>query len=661
MTDKRILIVTQNQQQATNELSDIILNFDTDRKDRIPEEFEHYDAIIIHNIPDNISVLAENYEIPVISLESLAETLKAGGHDKIAEVMPQSQQVSFIKNRLEQKDHLLQVWSEIQDNLKMHYLDIKPLLDQAIAQKHTPRYVEFYTFVDCFTKTVDEINKVIGVASNRIYLSLMSNLNNLEKCLGTPNEEFFRKAAEKDLSEYLDYLQKRIEHLKNAMTLKGQSIGGGSHYFVKIDLKQVSKDKPEFTFLKEICDEKGIPSDVIARVVYRDVKHYKQVGGLLLPDSTPQIRHDNKTYLVREGITGPTLERTLYFIRKRIGKNDPRKAWLRQFRDITIYQVFRDIIHWQNSAPPINEPQIPATPEWIVSHMRSNLNDAYNTFSRYLPLNATVAKLWQECIDIFNTKCLDLNKNTIKRHFDASTENIKLFYSRDIKTPQIEDLEELIQTKSSRTIDDSAKKHLKSRLYYVDTGYTHMHEDEDFFHAACSFALHEEFTTSGQKQSPQDKLETIANYYSRFNRFRKRGNKKPDSLGYRLHGFYRCFVSGHLNINKYEQEKKHPHFFAEKVAHRLELAEAFAENGIPFLNKNSQLMNTVRDGTYDPQRALDRIQSYKERISSAPHQNLCEGYEKALLCEQLAGLQYVAHNFSRIKLQNLPASQQTGR
>lgn len=656
MTDKRILIVTQNQQQATNDLSDLILNFDTDQKDRIPDEFEHYDAIIIHHIPDNIGVLAENYEIPVLSLESLAETLKARGHNIIAEVIPQAQQVSFVKERLEQKDRVLQLWSKIQDNLKMHYLDIKPSLDQIIAQKCTPRYVEFYAFIERFTQTVDEINKVIGVASNRIYLSLMSNLSNLEKCLGTPNEEFFRKAAEKDLSEYLDYLQKRIEQLKNAMTLKGQAIGGGSHYFVKIDLKQVSGDKPEFTFLKEVRDAKGIPSDTIARVVYNDVKHYKQRGGLLLPDSTPPIRHGNETYLVREGITGPTLEQTLLFIRKKIGKNDSRKAWLRQFRDITIYQVFRDIIYWQNSAPPINEPQIPATPEWIINHMRSNLNAAYNTFSRYIPLSATDAKLWQECIDIFNEKWLDLNKNTIKRHFDASTENIKLFYPRDIKTPQIEDLEELIQTKSSKTIDEFSKKHLKSRLYYVDTGYTYMHEDEDFFHAACSFALHDEFTTSGQKQSPQDKLKTIANYYSRFNRFRKRGNKKPDSLSYRLHGFYRCFVSGHLNINKYEQEKKHLHYFAEKVAHRLELADAFAENGIQFVNKNA-----VRSETYDPEHMLNRIQSYKARISSASRQDSCEGYEKALLCEQLAGLQYIASKFSKIKLQNPPASQPTAR
>ncbi len=655
--DKRILIVSQNQQQATNDLGDLILNFNTDRRDRIPDDFEHYDAIVIHHIPDNIAELADNYEIPVLALESLAEALKSGGHDIIAEVMPQADQVSRVKNRLEQKERVLQIWSgEIQGKLKMKYLDLKPALDEAIAQQRIPRYVAFFSYVERFTPAVDEYSKAISVVSNRIYLSFKSNLDNLEKCLGTPNEEFFRKAAEKDLGEYLDYLQNRREYLKNTMKLRGQSVGGGSHYLVKPDLTLDSEGKPEFRFLKEMRDAKGIPSEVIARVVYRDAKYYNQAGGLLLPDSKQPIRHGSKSYLLREAITGPDLEKVLQFIRRRIGKNDTRKSWLRQFRDIIVYQVFRDIIQWQNTAPPINEPQIPATNDWIVKHMQSNLNAARTTFSRYLQLNAAEEALWQECIGIFNPICLDLNKDTIKRHFDASTKNIKL-YTRDTKTPQIEDLERLIGTKSSRVIEDSAKKNLRSKLYYVDTGYTYMHRDEDFFHVACSFELHEEFATSGERLSPQDKLKTIENYYRRFNGFRGLGRKKPDSLTYFLHGFYRCFVSGHLNINEYELEKKQHQLYAEKVHHRLGLAEAFAEDAITFIEKGLTLPNTVRNEPYDPDKALGHIKSYQTQISQATRPDQREQYKKKLEAEMLRGLQYFASKFSRIKLQNPPASQ----
>jgi hypothetical protein len=221
-------------------------------------------------------------------------------------------------------------------------------------------------------------------------------------------------------------------------------------------------------------------------------------------------------------------------------------------------------------------------------------------------------------------------------------------FTGSIKTPTIDELTSIAGSKGGK-FKRHSKKNIAARMYYVDTGFTYSHEDEDFFHLACSFGLHED------GRSPEEKLAAITEYYNQFKSIRGYGTK-PSTLAYNLHGFYRCFVSGHLNINTYERENKSAKHVRERITHRLGLAEAFARVASIGVATSGIYEHFPEERRNDPAAIVDSIHGYPLLSKDNPDESQSE-IQRSINIRRALGLQYFAHKFGSIRPQYQPASQ----
>lgn len=659
---RKVLIVSRSaEHEVSRELTDLTLTFKTEVAPSLPEDFvQQYDGIVLHDIPDNIAELADNYEIPVLATGRAADAIRQQGYDRFVGLVPNApMQVEMLARLFEKKDDVQVQWKRLQSTLRLKYNDILHSIEDIVQERQIPLYEAFFQFIDRNTKDAEEIMRTLDVPVTRAYTELLMYADAYGKFFETPNAAHFRDTACKHLSEYLDHVAKRREHLKNVFHLTGPSVGGGSHYLYN-DPRSVKHDVSEFSFLKEVRNKEGIPHAVIAKIIYDDAKQFNQPefqDVLRIPDSKPPLESEGKSYLVRQGVIGPDMEDLLLSVRRNIASADSHvKYWLRQFRDNCVYSMLRNIHQWQDNALAITAPEVSDAPEDIAQHLRKNLNDAFATYARLTPVSDIERKLWEASSRIFNPADLDLTENTLTRHFDSSLSNVK-FFTGSMKVPDTEDLEALIEAKRWKSLDDPAKERIAGRLHYVDHGYTFAHEDEDFFHVATSFALHE------KGLSARDKLTKINSYYTRLSRSRSRGKMKPNKLTYWLHGFYRNFVSGHLNLRRYEREQKSPRLVRDRHIHRLGLAEAFAAEGrehVMYTGGIDPNEFRIEDAVLrDPAKLAEKITNYERAIEAHSSPETYDIGRALLNNARMCSLQYFADKFEKIRpqAQNPPASQ----
>jgi hypothetical protein len=656
----KVLIVSKSaEHEVSRELTDLTLTFKTKVEPSLPEDFnQQYDGIVLHDIPENIAELADNYEIPVLATGRAADAIRRQGYDRFVGLAPSVPvQVEMLTRLFEKKDDVQVEWKRLQSTLRLKYNDILHSIEDIVQSQQIPFYEAFFQFIDRNTKDAEEIMRTLDVPVTRAYAELLMYADAYGRFFETPNAAHFRDTARKHLSEYLDHVAKRREHLKNVFHLTGPSVGGGSHYLYN-DPRSVKHDASEFSFLKEVRTKDGIPHAVIANIIYHDAKQFNQPEYkdiLRIPDSKPPLESDGKSYLVRQGVIGPDMEDLLLSVRRSIASADSRvKYWLRQFRDNCVYSMLRNINQWQNNALAITAPEVSDAPEDIAQHLRKNLNDAFTTYARIAPVSDIERKLWETSSRIFNPADLDLTENTLTRHFDSSLSNVK-FFTGSMKVPDTDDLEELIEAKRWKSLDSPAKERIADRLHYVDHGYTFAHEDEDFFHVATSFALHEKGLSAAAK------LQKIGSYYSRLNSYRGRGRMKPNKLTYWLHGYYRNLVSGHLNLRRYEREQKAPRLVRDRHIHRLGLAEAFAADSINYLTSapgiSEEQMRFSDTAAKDAAYIAEKAAQYEQALGQQPQPTDAANHAY-LNNARMHGLRYFAEKFEKIKpqAQNPPAS-----
>ncbi len=649
MPPEKVLIISKD--KGLQDLVDLVLGFDAEIESRIPEDYyERYDAIALHHLPENIAELGSNYDMPVIASDKLAEQIEKEGYSSLAAICTKEAQISKIRDLLARRDATKPVWKTIQTNFKLRYADLDTAIAKLIREQGISKPEAFYTFIETNAQNFEVIKDKLEISVATAHAELEAYLGLLKKSLGKPNEEHFRREAEKKLKEYLDHAQKRREDISTVLKLTGPSVEGGTHYLY-VDLAQIRQEEPEFSFLKAIKLKENIPQKLIAYIIYNDTKYFdrrKQGVPFRLPASMPPIQLGDANYLLREGIIGPDLEDILVLVRRRIAKKDSRSAWLQSFRDICTNQVLRDIVQWQTLAPQITAPEIPNTPEWIVEHSKRNLNAAFDSYSKYLQTSDAEKQLWESAIKLFNPTDLNLKKETIVRHFDASTSNIKLFTGR-LRQPTMEDLESIASARGKK-LKASARKQIAKKLYYVDTGFTYAHEDEDFMHMACSFGLHDD------EKTPRERLSKIVYLYNQFKSNRRGKGTRHSALDFNLNGFYRNFVSGHLNLVRYERDKRNLRQAREKHAHRLGLANEFVKSAI------AGIMPQGGDGFPEEQKTsptsiFNSIEGHEKMLASETDysKRLETGRLIELRC--LYALQYFADKYEKIKPQYLAASQ----
>jgi hypothetical protein len=377
-SEKKVLIVSK--EQGLKDLGDLVLQFNTDIASRIPDDYsELYDAIVLYSVPENISELFSNYEIPVIATDNLAEQIEKQGYSALASICPREMQIGCLQALLKRKDSVKAPWKRIQTNFKIKYGDLDSRL-AAMVREGIPKYEAFFAFIEQNTENLDGIINEPMIPFTRVHAELVKNLELCERFKGGPNEAYFYAEALENLKEYLDHARKRREHLTTMLKLTGPSIGGGSHYLY-VDLKEASKEQPEFSFLKHVLDKEKIPHQVIADIIYHDAKHFgNKDSPIRFAASMPPIQYENASYLVRDGIIGPDLEDIFLLIRRRIAKGDHNKVpWLRSFRDAATQQVMKDIAYWQKNAPQISAAEIPQNPDGIVEHLQRPLKQSKGT------------------------------------------------------------------------------------------------------------------------------------------------------------------------------------------------------------------------------------------------------------------------------------------
>lgn len=671
-TDKKVLIVSKDKGAVSRDLGDIVLTFDIEVLPSVPPDFDKdYDAVVLYDLPEDISLLMQNYKVPVVALDRPAESTRLPGYERAIGAISRDNQVSRLNELIQQKDDTQAAWSSVLDALKtrLRSSDIISKVTEIAAQKPGMTLFDaFAHYVENDAKLLDE-TKVIDkntdprlVSFRRARIMLIKHLEAYDEDFGKPNGIFFRQEAEKNLDEFLQHAQERRQ-LLGIRELSGPSVESGSQ-FLYFDVVAAKKDKPDFGFLKRVRDRDGVSHEAIAQVIYHDAKRYNREGLetlLRIPDTKPPITRGDESYLLRQVIYGPDLENLFLYLRKGITKDSARKNWMRSFRNICVYHVFRCLNEWQERSPDATVHGISDGADDIVAHMQRNLYRAFDTFSRAQPPSETEKELWKKCLALYNKEDMGLNKSTTRRHIDLSTTNIK-WHTGSRKAPSLESLSELIESGNWKTMEDSSKKRIENRIWFVDTGHTYVHQDEDFFHIACSYALHEEHNSHGEKQTAQDKLKTIEDYYRRFNGFRGRGRMKPAHPSYWLHGFYRNVVSGHLNFGKYERDKENLPLARARHTHRMELAEAFAAEGAKYLAIPLEAERAV-PATVSPDALLAVIKDCEQKVQAEEFMGLRSTYSTVKNVACMRGLQYFAEKYGRIKPQPpiLPASQPAGQ
>ncbi len=638
-TNKKVLVVSRDRAQAMTDLGELLLTFGDPNariEPAIPSDFRNYDAIILNEVPENSPGSVEleerindNPGIPIIASPTVSRSINAKGYDNFVAIISPDKQAESLREYWRKWDESRPEWSNL-SNFRIEYWTIREPIMNLAKEKKIPIFEAFYEWIA--KVEWPELVKLQTDRLERVAIELDNNAKGYEMCRGSSNEQYFRMAAERELAEYLASAGMYHKSVRSLLKLSGPSVLGGSHYLL---VGKASGDKV-FNFLKEVKDKDGIPHDIIAKVMYSDVKYFRKTKegqqGLRVADSRPPIKHNDRSYLLREVVTGPDLERVLHVLRKKIEEGGQRKRWANHYRNTCIKKVLSDIVYWQKNAKPISDPEIPKTPESIVDHLKTNMNKAFETYSKYVKVSKDERDLWKATLDILNTKTLDLNKRTIKRHFDASTSNVKIVTGD--RRERFEDLEKLArgERKQAQSLVEAGKR-IESAVCYVDQGFTYVHEDEDFFHVTSSFALHDD-----GESTYQDKIGTVWEWYKVLNKERKK-RKKP-GLAQRLHGFYRNFMSGHLGLMKYDKEKKGVKGVKERHAHRLGLAEAFANDSVQCLkNESFKNLGDIQD---NPRALLKKIRAYKKK-----------GPEKeynGLTAAQIFGLSYFARKFYKLKL-----------
>lgn len=593
---------------------------DVVQRDRVPEDLEEFDSIILTDVPPNITELRHNHTIPTFAIPTLKPALEQEHATDIAILLPEDPTLleKTITTTEQERTTALAEWDILRKTFKLFYPDIADTVERISAEHHVPRFSAFYQAMK-----PEMLNLSPSLPFERAQIELVERVTSYEKALhmqGQAHAGYFRAQAEEALREFLTQIETHRDELKRKLSI-GETAGKGS----RILYAAVAADA-KYRFLKEIRTKNGIHHAIIADISANDATHFKNQD-IKIPDSSPPLSGNDATYLIREAIVGPTIDDLFNGIRNHNEKLPDRDrkhhAWLSQVREVCVYTLLRDIVKWQRDAPALPA-SIDRTPAGIAEHLTRNLDDAFRTYSTYMPVTDSERRLWAHATALFNPTSLQLTPDRIYRHFDASLSNFKLNAGRSIRTAK--ELKEFLQPRKPK-LDDAARKKLVASIYSVDQGFTHVHEDEDFFHVVTSFGLFDAGLL------PQAKLDKINEYYTRFNAFRKRGRKRPNNIAFNLHGYYRGFVSGYRIITN-----QHGPLTAgsrERVQHRLQLAQAFAED---------ELARTYQHF----------LPGKTEDICAAIEHSPSESRQDEL---RLEGLRYFAEKFSKIPSRATP---QTG-
>lgn len=580
----------------------------------VPDDIDGFSSIILTDIPKNVTALRENHTTPIFAIPSLKTALEQQQATDLALVLPEDPVLTTqtITETEKARTTALAEWDKLRHTFKLFYPDIADTVEHIGTERRLPRFSAFYQAMQ-----PEMLNLSPTLPFERAQMELIERVTSYEKARnmqGQTHTGYFRAQAEEALNEFLRHIETHRNELKNKLSI-GETAGKGS----RILYAAVAADA-KYRFLKELRTKNGVNHATIAAVSFTDAKYFR-VHDIKIPDSSPPLSAENReaTYLIREAIIGPTIEELFTTIRKHREHLPPRDRtrhlWLRQTREICVYKILRDIIKWQHDAPKLPE-TANKSPDDIARHLGSNLDNAFTTYSTYMPVTDADRRLWIHAAAIFHPAPLQLTPDRIYRHFDASLSNFKINAGRNIRN--VKDLEEYLAPRKRDEVGDAARKKLIADIYSVDQGFTYVHEDEDFFHVVTSFGLHD------ADQTPEEKINRITAYYARFNGFRDRGRKKPVSTAFDLHGYYRCFVSGYRVLS--EMHGPLNHASRERVQHRLQLAQAFAEDALVRVNAST-------------------LPSTPEELCTLIERTPSDAKQDEL---RLEGLRYFADKFSRI-------------